>query len=244
MDPLKQFTIKYIFPMNFFGFDISYTNSALWMTIGLFGTVLLFQYSLRGKLIVPNKAQALIEISYDFISSMIRDFAGKAGERFFSFIFALFWFILMGNLLGLIPGSFTITSHIIVTFSLALFGFLTANIIGIYKHGFGFFRLFVPEGVPLVLLPLISLIELISYLVRPFSLSIRLFANMMAGHIVLKLFATFSIMLAGSDLAGMTIIPILANVFVIGLEFLVALLQTYVFTLLTCLYINDAINLH
>jgi F-type H+-transporting ATPase subunit a len=150
----------------------------------------------------------------------------------------------MGNLLGLIPYSFTYTSHIAVTFSLALVAFIAANVAGFRKHGFGLFHLFLPKGIPVFLAPLMIVIELISYLARPFSLSIRLFANMMAGHLILKLFASFSAMLAGSSLAVLGIVPLLLNIGVTGLEFLVAVLQTYVFTLLTCLYINDAINLH
>ncbi len=244
IDPLHQFQITKIIPIFIGAWDISYTNSALWMTIGLICVSLFFYFSLKKEAIVPNRLQACAELFFSFISNMVKTYIGKEGIVFFPFIFTLFWFILMGNLLGLIPYSFTYTSHIAVTFTLAIIAFVAANIAGFKKHGLKMFHLLHPNGIPIFLAPLMIIIELISYLARPFSLSIRLFANMMAGHLILKLFASFTAMLAESSLAVLGVIPLLLNIGVTGLEFLVAILQTYVFTLLTCLYINDAINLH
>jgi F-type H+-transporting ATPase subunit a len=244
LDPLHQFQIHKIIPLSIGSWDISYTNSALWMTIGLSVVCLFFYVSLKQEALVPGRLQASAELSFTFLSDMVKTYIGREGLPFFPFIFTLFWFVLMGNLLGLIPYSFTYTSHIAVTFSLAIVAFLAANVAGFKKHGLGMFHLFLPKGIPIFLAPLMIIIEFISYIARPFSLSIRLFANMMAGHLILKLFASFSMMLAQSSLAVLGVVPLLLNIGVTGLEFLVAVLQTYVFTLLTCLYINDAINLH
>lgn len=244
LDPLHQFQINKIIPLVIGGWDISYTNSSLWMTVALAVVWFLFYAALKRETIIPNRMQAFAEIIFTFIKDMIKTYIGKEGMPFFPFIFTMFWFILMGNVLGLIPYSFTYTSHIIVTFSLAIVAFVMANIAGFKKHGLGMFHLLLPKGIPIFLAPLMVVIELISYLARPFSLSIRLFANMMAGHLILKLFASFSAMLLNTSFAALGIIPLILNVGVTGLEFLVAVLQTYVFTLLTCLYINDAINLH
>lgn len=246
IDPLHQFQIQRIIPISFGGWDISYTNSALWMTIGLVIVFLFFYISLKREELIPSRLQASAEIIFGFLSDMVKSYIGREGMQFFPFIFTLFWFVLMGNLLGLFPYSFTYTSHIVVTFSLAIVAFIAANVVGFKKHGLGMFHLFLPKGIPVFLAPLMIVIELISYLARPFSLSIRLFANMMAGHLILKLFAGFSVMLGQgkSLLAVLGILPLVLNIGVTGLEFLVAVLQTYVFTLLTCLYINDAINLH
>jgi F-type H+-transporting ATPase subunit a len=244
LDPLHQFQINKIIPLVMGGWDISYTNSSLWMTVALAVVWFLFYVALKRETIIPNRMQAFAEIIFTFIKDMIKTYIGKEGMPFFPFIFTMFWFILMGNVLGLIPYSFTYTSHIIVTFSLAIVAFVMANIAGFKKHGLGMFHLLLPKGIPIFLAPLMVVIELISYLARPFSLSIRLFANMMAGHLILKLFASFSAMLLNTSFAALGIIPLILNVGVTGLEFLVAVLQTYVFTLLTCLYINDAINLH
>jgi F-type H+-transporting ATPase subunit a len=244
LDPLHQFQIHKIIPLSLGSWDISYTNSALWMTIGLCIVCVFFYVSLRQESLVPGRLQASAELVFTFLSDMVKTYIGREGMPFFPFIFTLFWFVLMGNLLGLIPYSFTYTSHIAVTFSLAIVAFVAANVAGFKKHGLGLFHLFLPKGIPVFLAPLMIIIEFISYIARPFSLSIRLFANMMAGHLILKLFASFSVMLAGSSLAVLGVVPLLLNIGVTGLEFLVAVLQTYVFTLLTCLYINDAINLH
>lgn len=244
LDPLQQFEIHKIIPLSIGSWDISYTNSALWMTIGLSVVCLFFYVSLKQEALIPGRLQASAELAFTFLSDMVKTYIGREGLPFFPFIFTLFWFVLMGNLLGLIPYSFTYTSHIAVTFSLAIAAFFVANVAGFKKHGLGMFHLFLPKGIPIFLAPLMIIIEFISYIARPFSLSIRLFANMMAGHLILKLFASFSMMLAQSSLAVLGVVPLLLNIGVTGLEFLVAVLQTYVFTLLTCLYINDAINLH
>lgn len=244
LDPLEQFKIKSLFSLNIGNLNISYTNSALWMTVGLMLIGSLFYFALRKDNLIPSRLQAFTEMVFIFLADMVKTYIGREGQSFFPFIFTLFWFILMGNILGLLPYSFTYTSHIIVTFSLAITAFILANIVGFKKNGFKLFTLFLPKGVPIFLAPLMVLIEMISYLARPFSLSIRLFANMMAGHLILKLFAGFSSMLLKTSFASIAIIPLALNVCVTGLEFLVAVLQTYVFTLLTCLYISDAVNLH
>ncbi len=246
LDPLKQFKIQQLVQLSIGKLDISYTNSALWMTIGLAVVYIFFYLSLRKEAVIPGRLQSCAELSFVFLSDMVKTYIGHEGLPFFPFIFTLFWFVLMGNLLGLIPYSFTYTSHIAVTFSLAIVAFIAANVAGFKKHGWGLFKLFLPKGIPLFLAPLMIIIELISYLARPLSLSIRLFANMMAGHLILKLFASFCVMLTAYSLnvAVLGVLPLMLNVGVTALEFLVAILQTYVFTLLTCLYINDAINLH
>lgn len=244
LDPLHQFQITKIIPLSLGVWDISYTNSALWMTIGLGVLCIFFYASLRREAVIPNRLQASAELIFTFLSDTVKTYIGKEGTVFFPFIFTLFWFILVGNLLGLIPSSFTYTSHLAVTFTLAIAAFIIANVAGFKKNGLKLFHLFLPKGMPIFLAPLMIVIELISYLARPFSLAIRLFANMMAGHLILKLFASFSAMLVESPLAVLGVVPLLLNIGMVGLEFLVAVLQTYVFTLLTCLYINDAINLH
>ena len=195
--------------------------------------------SIKKKKIIPTRLQSVSEIFYEFIANMINDNIGNKGQKFFPLIFTLFTFILLGNLLGLLPYSFTFTSHIIVTFVMAMFIFLFVTLIGIMMHGFKFFGLFVPKGVPMAMLPLMVPIEIISYLSRPVSLSIRLFANMMAGHTMLKVFAGFIFSLGLFGIA-----PLIVDVALTAFEVLVAFLQAYVFTVLTCLYLNDAINLH
>ena len=196
-------------------------------------------FGVQKKKIIPTRLQSVSEIFYEFIANMINDNIGNKGQKFFPLIFTLFTFILFGNLLGLLPYSFTFTSHIIVTFVMAMFIFLFVTLIGIMMHGFKFFGLFVPKGVPMAMLPLMVPIEIISYLSRPVSLSIRLFANMMAGHTMLKVFAGFIFSLGLFGIA-----PLIVDVALTAFEVLVAFLQAYVFTVLTCLYLNDAINLH
>ncbi|MFB3135598.1 MAG: F0F1 ATP synthase subunit A, partial [Rhodospirillales bacterium] len=190
--------------------------------------------------LVPGRWQSMAELSYEFIASMVRENVGTEGRPYFPFIFSLFMFILFANLIGLVPYSFTFTSHIIVTFAMAITVFLGVTVIGIIRHGLRFFTLFLPSGVPMVMAPLLIPIEIVSYLSRPVSLSIRLFANMMAGHTMLKVFAGFVVPLG--ILGGWA--PLAVDVALTGFEFLVAVLQAYVFTILTCLYLNDAINLH
>lgn len=244
-DPIHQFVISPIVPIEVGGFDISYTNSALWMTLSVIVSVALLTLSIRPKSMVPGRFQVFGETLYQFVANMIRENLGARGMEYFPLVFTIFMFVLMGNMLGMIPGSFTFTSHLIVTAALAMAIFFIVLIIGIVRHGTHFFNLFVPPGLPLWLFPLIIPIELISFLVRPVTLSVRLFANMMAGHLVLKVFAGFSVAMLGFGAAGiaMGLIPALFNVALIALEFLIAFLQAYVFAVLTCIYLKDTIEI-
>ena len=219
--------------------DISFTNASLFMVISSLAILIILNIGSK-KFFIPNKIQLLAELSYTFVSKMISDTAGSKAKPYFSFIFSLFMFVLFCNMFGMIPYAFTVTSHIIVTFVLAAFIFIGVTVIGFMKHGFGYLKLFVPSGVPVVLLPLIVVIEVISYLSRPVSLSVRLFANMMAGHTMMKVFGGFVISLG--IVGGW--LPLGFSVALTGLEILVAFLQAYVFAILTCIYLNDALNLH
>ena len=243
--PLAQFEIKKIIPLEVLDYDISFTNSSLAM---LSTVILIFSFLYLGvrKLnIVPSRSQTLVESTYEFISNMINDNIGEAGLKYFSLIFTLFLFILIGNLLGMFPYSFTWTSHIIVTFSIAFFIFIGVTIIAIYKHGLvKFLKFFAPSGVPKAMLILLVPIEIISYLSRPISLSVRLFANMMAGHTLLKVIGGFVFVLAANSFIIGGILPLAFLIALTGLEIVIAFLQAYVFAILTCLYINDAIHLH
>ena len=216
-----------------------FTNSALWMVITVAAISIFMVMGMRKREMVPGAWQSMAEASYEFISGMIRDNAGDEGRRFFPFIFSLFMFVLFGNLLGLLPYSFTFTSHIIVTAVMAVFVFVGVTLVGIAKHGLHFFSFFVPSGVPAFMIPIMVPIEIISYLSRPVSMSIRLFANMMAGHTMMKVFAGFILPLGVFGVA-----PLAMDVVLTGFEVLVAFLQAYVFTVLTCLYLNDALHLH
>jgi F-type H+-transporting ATPase subunit a len=238
--PLEQFTIERIVPLHVLGIDVSYTNSALLMSLAVALVTALVVLGTRNASLVPRRWQSIAEMSYEFVANMIETNAGREGMAFFPFIFSLFMFVLLGNLLGLIPYSFTFTSHIIVTFALAAVVFVGVTIIGIIRHGFHFLRLFVPAGVPIVLLVLLVPIELLSYCIRPFTLSIRLFANMLAGHTMLAIFAGF----AASVPLIFGVFPMGIDVLIYFLELLVAVLQAYVFAILTCLYLRDAIHLH
>lgn len=243
--PLEQFEIKTIGPtIEIGGLDFSFTNSAAWMVVATVAATLLLRVGASRRALIPGRMQVVAEMAYEFIANMIRDNVGDAGRRFFPYIFTLFMFILFGNLLGLIPYSFTYTSHIIVTGALAIIVFLGVTVVGIVRHGLHFFKFFVPSGVPWIMLPLMIPIEIISYLSRPVSLSIRLFANMMAGHTMLKVFAGFVVPLGAASLGIGGLAPIAMNVALTGFELLVAFLQAYVFTVLTCLYLNDALHLH
>ncbi|MDP1626756.1 F0F1 ATP synthase subunit A [Parvibaculum sp.] len=240
---MHQFEIKTLFPMQFGSIDASFTNSSLFMVIAAALLTLLMLVGINRRAMVPGRLQSIVELSYEFIANMLRDNVGSAGLRFFPFVFTLFMFILALNLLGMVPYAFTVTSHIIVTFALAFFIFIGVTILGFAVHGFGFFKFFVPHGVPAYLLPLVVPIEVVSYLTRPISLSVRLFANMMAGHTVLKVFAGFVIALgAFGYLPGL--LPLAFMVALTGLEVLVAALQAYVFAILTCIYLNDALHMH
>ena len=239
-NPMYQFNVHRIGPeIKINSIDISFTNASLFMVISSLAILIIFNLGTK-RSIIPNKIQLLAELSYSFISKMISDTAGSKAKPYFSFIFSLFMFVLFCNMFGMIPYSFTVTSHIIVTFVLAAFIFVGVTIIGFIKHGLGYLKLFVPSGVPMVLLPLIVVIEIISYLSRPISLSVRLFANMMAGHTMMKVFGGFVVSLG--IVGGW--LPLGFSVALTGLEILVAFLQAYVFAILTCIYLNDALNLH
>ena len=241
INPMHQFNVYRIGPEIKLGvIDISFTNASLFMVISSITILLIFNLGSKKNLLIPNKMQLLAELSYTFISKMISDTAGSKGKPYFSFIFSIFMFVLFCNMFGMIPYSFTVTSHIIVTFILASFIFIGVTIIGFIKHGLGYLKVFAPSGVPLVLMPLIVVIEIISYLSRPISLSVRLFANMLAGHTMLKVFGGFVISLG--IVGGW--LPLSFSVALTGLEILVAFLQAYVFAILTCIYLNDALNLH
>jgi F-type H+-transporting ATPase subunit a len=246
LHPLDQFKIEPIIPIHIGGVDASFTNSALFMVIAIVLASAIVIWGSRGRALVPTRWQSMAEISYEFIAGMIDDNVGHEGREYFPFIFTLFMFILLGNLLGLIPYGFTFTSHIIVTFAMAAVVFIGVTIIGIARHGFHFLSFFVPHGVPAVLLLLLVPIEVLSYLIRPFTLSIRLFANMMAGHTMLAIFAGFvaPLLLAAGAIKAFAVVPLGVDILLIFLELLVAALQAYVFTILTCLYLRDAIHLH
>ena len=239
-NPMHQFNVYRIGPEISLGnIDISFTNASLFMTISALVIISVFFAGTRRRAIVPTKIQLLTELSYTLVSKMISDTAGSKAKPYFPFIFSLFMFVLFCNMLGMLPYSFTVTSHIIVTFALAAVIFVGVTIIGFVNHGVGYLKLFIPSGVPLFLLPLIVIIEIISYLSRPVSLSVRLFANMMAGHTMLKVFGGFVISLG--ILGGL--LPLSFTVALTGLEILIAFLQAYVFAILTCIYLNDALNL-
>lgn len=238
--PLEQFVIKPIVPLSIGGYDVSFTQSSLWMGIAVITATLLMTLSMRGKAIVPGRWQNISEMFYEFVGGMVHDNLGHEGRKYFPLVFSIFMIVLMGNLLGLIPYSFTFTSHIIVTGTLALGVFVLATLIGIFTHGLHFFSLFLPKGLPWILAPLIVVIEIISYLSRPISLSVRLFANMVAGHTMLKVFAGFSVMMG----AVFGILPMMVNIALIGLEVMIAFIQAYVFAVLTCIYLKEALELH
>ena len=240
-NPMHQFEVYKIGPeINLGGMNLSFTNASLFMTISSILILLFLFLGTKKKSLDPTKIQFITEASYTFIAKMINDTAGSSAKSFFPFIFTLFMFVLFANMVGMLPYSFTITSHIIVTFMLAATIFIGVTIIGFIKHGIGYLKLFVPSGVPLILLPLIVIIEIISYLSRPVSLSVRLFANMMAGHTMMKVFGGFVVSLG--IVGGW--LPLSFSVALTGLEILVAFLQAYVFAILTCIYLNDALNLH
>ena len=240
-NPMHQFEVYRIGPEIKLGdVDISFTNASLFMTFSAISILLILFIGTKNRSLIPSKIQLITEMSYTFVAKMINDTAGSNAKPFFPFIFSLFMFVLFCNMIGMLPYSFTVTSHIIVTFVLASFVFIGVTIIGFIKHGFKYLKLFVPSGVPMLLLPLIVIIEIISYLSRPVSLSVRLFANMMAGHTMLKVFGGFVISLG--LLGGW--LPLGFSVALTGLEILVAFLQAYVFAILTCIYLNDALNLH
>jgi F-type H+-transporting ATPase subunit a len=237
--PLHQFVVERLVPIHVDGIDLSFTNSALFMAIAAVVTTAFLTLSMSGARLVPSRWQSAAELSYEFIANMVRDNVGSAGRPYFPFIFTLFMFVLFGNLIGMVPYTFTYTSHIAVTFALAAFIFIGVTLIALARHGWHFFTFFAPKGMPVLLQLLLIPIEVISYLIRPMTLSIRLFANMMAGHTMLVIFAGFVVAMG---IFGF--LPLALNVFFILLELLVAVLQAYVFTILTCIYLHDAIHLH
>jgi F-type H+-transporting ATPase subunit a len=238
--PMKQFEINPYFHFDVAGYDISYTNSALCMTVTVALSLALFLTATRKRTMVPGRWQSVAELLYEFTAGMVKDNVGKEGLKYLPFIFTLFLFILFGNLLGLMPYSFAYTSHIVVDAALAIFIFVSVTIIGFWRHGWHYFSLLTPKGTPWYILILLVPIELMSYFIRPVSLSLRLFANMLAGHVLLKVIAGFVVALG--LLFGW--IPLAAVFAVTLLEILVALIQAYVFALLACIYLNDAIHLH
>ncbi len=243
IDPIHQFNIDKIFTIaNIGGQEIAFTNSTAYMLLSVALISLLMLGA--GRKLVPGRFQSLAELSYEFVANTVRSSAGAEGMKFFPLVFSLFMFICVSNMIGIIPYTFTVSSHIIVTAALALLVFFTVLVYGFYKNGLKFFKLFVPSGIPVVILPLVVLIEIISFLSRPISHSVRLFANMLAGHITLKVFASFVTMLGAMGVAGWAgaVLPLSLTVALTALELLVAFLQAYVFTILTCIYINDAIH--
>ena len=242
-DPIHQFEINKIFHLPFAGWDVSFTNASLFMVLAVGAIVAFFAFAMRHPSLVPSRLQSLAETSYEFIASMVRDAAGEDAMRFFPLIFSLFMFIFACNMLGMIPGAFTVTSHVIVTAALAVLVFATVLIVGFAKNGLGFLKLFVPSGIPFVMYFIVVPIEVISFLSRPISHAVRLFANMLAGHITLKVFGGFIVMLLSAGAWGaLAPLPFLAAVGLTALELLVAFLQAYVFTMLTCMYLSDALH--
>ena len=239
LHPLEQFKVEPLIPLHIGGLDVSFTNASLFMAIAVVLITALLVLGTRRGALVPGRWQSVAEVSYEFVADMVDTNAGHGAEPYFPFVFTLFMFVLFANFLGLIPYSYTVTSQIIVTFALAALVFIGVTIIGFIKHGLHFLRFFVPEGVPFVLLLLLVPIEILSYFIRPFTLSIRLFANMLAGHTMLAIFGGFA---ASVGLAA--IFPVLLDVAIYALEVLVAALQAYVFAILTCLYLRDALHMH
>lgn len=244
IDPISQFEVKTFRELSLGGWDISITNAALFMLLATVLVIGFFFMASRKAELVPGRVQSLGEMSYEFIADMIRSTAGEDGLKYFPFVFSLFFFILAANLIGMWPYAFTTTSHIVVTGLLALIVFALVTILGIVKNGLGWLKLFAPSGVPLFVMPLLIPIEIISYFARPLTLAFRLFANMLAGHIMLKLLVSFAAMMAGAGALGIigSAAIVLLAVAITALEFLVAGLQAYVFAILTCVYLSDALH--
>ena len=237
--PLEQFVVKPLVPIHIGSLDLSYTNSALLMTIVVAAIMLLLLGTTRRGALIPGRLQSVSEMSYEFVASMVRENVGHDGIEYFPLVFSIFMFVLFGNFIGLIPYSFTFTGQVVVTFALAIFVFLLVTIVAFIRHGIHFFSFFFPPGAPVFMAPILVPIEIISYMSRPVSLGIRLFANMMAGHTMMAVFAGFTI-----TLGIFGFLPIAINVAMFALEMIVCALQAYVFTILTCLYLRDAIHLH
>jgi F-type H+-transporting ATPase subunit a len=244
-DPIHQFQIQNIVPLLKVGAaEIHFTNSAAFMILAVALTAALLIGATAGRRVVPTRLQSVAELSYELMANTLRNSAGEEGMKFFPLVLSLFMFILMSNVVGIIPYTFTVTSHIVITAALALTVFLTVIIYGIYRNGLHFFNLFLPSGIPGWMAPMIIVIELLSFLSRPISHSVRLFANMLAGHITLKLVGGFVVMMGSVGVLGAigAVAPLALTVALTALELLVAFLQAYVFTILTCIYLNDAIH--
>jgi F-type H+-transporting ATPase subunit a len=237
--PLAQFEIKTLVPLQVGDINISFTNSSAFMVATVLAISLFLVMGMRRNALIPGRWQSMVELSYIFIANLIKDTVGSEGRPYFPFVFTVFMFVLFGNLFGMLPYAFTFTSHIVVTFTMAMFVFLGVTLIAIMKHRMHFFSFFMPPGVPMYMAPILIPIETISYLSRPISLSVRLFANMLAGHTLMKVFAGFIFTLGVFGIAPWFFIVALT-----GLEIVIAFLQAYVFTILTCLYLNDALHLH
>jgi F-type H+-transporting ATPase subunit a len=242
---MHQFSIKPLIPLHLGGFDVSFTNQSLLMVVVVLAASLFLILAVKPDRLVPTRGQSMAEMSYEFVANMIHASTGEDGLKFFPFVFSIFMFVLLSNFFGMVPGSFTVTSQIAVTFALASLVILTVIVTGFLKHGIGFLRLFVPQA-PIYLLVLLVPIEIISFLTRPISLSVRLFANMLAGHTMLAVFGGFVVALgaAGGVLSVLSIGPMLLIIAIMLLELLVAFLQAYVFAILTCIYLNEALHLH
>lgn len=237
--PIEQFQIKPIIPLHIGGLDVSFTNSSLFMVIAVTLISVLLIMGVKGRSLVPGRLQSIVELAYEFVANMIRNNVGSDGRPYFPFVFSLFMFVLFGNLLGMIPGSFAFTSHLAVTLGLALVVFIGTTIIAFATHGIRFFGFFLPHGTPWYVAPILVPIEVLSYLSRPVSLSLRLFANMTAGHTLLKVFGGF---IVAMGVAG--ILPMVGVIALTGLEIVIAFLQAFVFAVLTCIYLNDALHMH
>ena len=237
--PVERFELKNLATIEVGTLDLSFTNSAFFMMLATAVVAVFLTQAMKGRHLVPTRLQSMAELSYEFIANMVRENVGSGGRPYFPFIFSLFMFILVGNLLGMIPYSYTFTSQIIVTFAMAITVFVGVTVIALIKHGLHFFTFFFPSGAPIYMAPLLIPIEILSYLSRPVSLSVRLFANMMAGHTMMKVFGGFVVSLGLFGVAPLAILVALT-----GFEILVAVLQAYVFTILTCIYLHDALELH
>ena len=244
-DPIHQFNIVKYFTLGHIGpYELAFTNSALFMAIAVLGIGLLLIGATHNRALVPGRMQSFAEMSYEFVADTIKNTVGTEGMKFFPFVFTIFMFVLFLNLIGLVPYTFSVTSQIVITASLAFMVFFIVVIYGFWKNGLKFLKLFVPSGIPIYILPLVTFIEVLSFLSRPISHSVRLFANMLAGHITLQVFGGFVVMLGTMGIIGWAgaILPLAMTIALVSLELLVAVLQAYVFAILTCIYLNDAIH--
>lgn len=243
-DPIHQFEVTRLVDINVGPWDLSFTNVSLFLVVTVVLSAIFLWATSGGRRLIPTRMQSVSEMAYEFVAATLRDSAGPQGMKFFPLVFSLFIFVLVANFIGLFPYFYTVTAQIMITFALAMLVIFTVLIYGLFKHGFGFLKLFVPSGVPLIIVPLVTLIEVISFISRPVSLSVRLFANMLAGHITLKVFAGFVVSMISMGIigAGGSILPLIMTVAITALEFLVAFLQAYVFTVLTCMYLSDAVH--